>query len=69
MAPSVPASWGWAAAGPAAATLGSAPLGMLAAAVPLAADEVGAGLGFPFMFPGLGRGPQRRAQAPSRALL
>jgi PPE-repeat protein len=52
---SVPPSWGWAAAGP-AATLGSAPLGMLAAAVPLAADEVGAGLGFPFMFPGLGRG-------------
>jgi PPE-repeat protein len=53
---SVPASWGWAAAGPAAATLGSAPLGMVPAAVPLAADEVGAGLGFPFMFPGLGRG-------------
>jgi PPE-repeat protein len=52
---SVPPSWGWAAAGP-AATLGSAPLGMLPAAVPLAADEVGAGLGFPFMFPGLGRG-------------
>lgn len=52
---SVPPSWGWAAAGP-AATLGSAPPGMLTAAVPLAADEVGAGLGFPFMFPGLGRG-------------
>jgi PPE-repeat protein len=52
---SVPPSWGWAAAGP-AAKLGSAPLGMLPAAVPLAADEVGAGLGFPFMFPGLGRG-------------
>jgi PPE-repeat protein len=50
---SVPPSWGWAAAGP-AATLGSAPLGMLApAATPL---EAGAGLGFPFMFPGMGRG-------------
>jgi PPE-repeat protein len=50
---SVPASWGWAAAGPAAA-LGSAPLAMLApAAAPL---EAGAGLGFPFMFPGLGQG-------------
>jgi PPE-repeat protein len=49
---SVPASWGWA-AGP-AATLGSAPLGMLApAAAPL---EAGAGLGMPFMFPGIPRG-------------
>jgi PPE-repeat protein len=49
---SVPATWGWSAAGPAAAALGSAPLGMLA---PVAAPlEAGAGLGFPFMFPGMG---------------
>ena len=50
---SVPPTWGWAAAAP-AALMGSAPLGMMtSAAVPL---DVGGGLGFPFMFPGLGRG-------------
>jgi len=50
---SVPPTWGWAAAAP-AALMGSAPLGMLtSAAVPL---DVGGGLGFPFMFPGMGRG-------------
>jgi PPE-repeat protein len=46
----VPPSWGWAAAGP-AAMLGSAPM-LAPAAVPLE----GAGLGVPFMFPGLPRG-------------
>jgi len=54
---SVPANWGWAATAP-AGMLGSAPLGMLAPAA--AGADVGAGLGFPFMFPGLGglgRGP------------
>jgi PPE-repeat protein len=48
---SVPANWGWAATAP-AGMLGSAPLGMLAPAA--AGADVGAGLGFPFMFPGLG---------------
>ena len=47
----VPPSWGWAAAGP-AAMLGSAPM-LAPAAVPL--EATGAGLGFPFMFPGMGQ--------------
>ncbi len=53
---SVPATWGWAATAP-PGLLGSAPLGMLGPAA--AGADVGAGLGFPFMFPGvagLGRG-------------
>jgi PPE-repeat protein len=56
---SVPPSWGWAAAGP-AAMLGSAPM-LAPAAVPLG---VGAGLGFPFMFPpGMGRAAAAGAAA------
>jgi PPE-repeat protein len=47
----VPASWGLAATAP-AGLLGSAPLGMLAPAA--AGADLGAGLGFPFMSPGLG---------------
>jgi PPE-repeat protein len=46
---SVPANWGWAATAP-AGLLGSAP--MLAPAA--AGADLGAGIGFPFMFPGLG---------------
>jgi PPE-repeat protein len=49
---SVPANWGWAATAP-AGLLGSAPM-LAPAAVPLAGADLGAGLGFPFMFPGLG---------------
>jgi PPE-repeat protein len=49
----VPPNWGWAATAP-AALLGSAPLRM--PAVPLAGNDLAAGLGFPFMSPGgLGR--------------
>jgi hypothetical protein len=49
----VPANWGWAATAP-AALLGSAPLRM--PAVPLAGNDLAAGLGFPLMSPGgLGR--------------
>ena len=48
---SVPPSWGWAATAP-----GGGGLPILApAAVPLAGDDVAAGLGFPFMFGPLGR--------------
>jgi len=49
---SVPANWGWAATAP-AGLMGAAPM-MAPAALPLAGADVGAGLGFPFMFPGLG---------------
>ena len=48
---SVPANWGWAATAP-AGLLGSAP--MLAPAAAAAGTDLAAGLGFPFMFPGLG---------------
>lgn len=49
----VPANWGWAATAP-AGMLGSAPMMAPAAAAQLAgATDLGAGLGFPFMFPGL----------------
>src|SRR5262249_10375901 len=51
---SVPATWGWAAAGP-GAMFGSAPMGVLAPAGAASLDA-GAGFGFPFMFPGMGRG-------------
>lgn len=47
---SVPSNWGWAATAP-AGLLGSAP--MLAPAASLAGSELGAGFGFPFMFPGM----------------
>ena len=50
---SVPPNWGWAATAP-ASLLGSAPLRM--PAVPLAGNDLGAGLGgFPLPFGGLGR--------------
>ena len=45
----VPPGWGWAAAGP-AGMRGSAPM-LAPAAVPLVGADLGAGLGFPFMFP------------------
>ena len=48
---SVPPSWGWAATAPAA---GGLPI-LAPAALPLAGDDVAAGLGFPFMFGPLGR--------------
>jgi PPE-repeat protein len=52
---SVPANWGWAAAAP-AGMIGAGQLPVLApAGVPLAGDEVAAGLGFPVPFGGLGR--------------
>ena len=47
---SVPSSWDWAATAP--GLLGSAPM-LAPAAVPLAGADVGAGLGFPFLFGGL----------------
>ena len=49
---SVPPNWGWAATAP-AGLLGSAPLRM--PAVPLAGNDVAAGLGFPVPLGGLGR--------------
>ena len=48
----VPPNWGWAATAP-AALLGSAPLQM--PAVPLAGNDLAAGLGFPMPLGGLGR--------------
>jgi PPE-SVP subfamily C-terminal region len=53
---SVPPNWGWAATVP-AGLVGAGRLPILSpGAVPLAGNDVGAGLGFPFMFPGgLGR--------------
>ncbi|MDD4866445.1 MAG: PPE family protein [Mycobacterium sp.] len=49
----VPANWGWAATAP-AGMLGSMPLMAPVTAAQLAgATDLGAGLGFPFMFPGL----------------
>jgi PPE-repeat protein len=51
---SVPANWGWAAAAP-AGMIGAGELPILApAGVPLAGDEVAAGLGFPVPFGGMG---------------
>jgi PPE-repeat protein len=49
---SVPPNWGWAATAP-ASLLGSAPLRM--PAVPLAGNDLAAGLGFPLPLGGLGR--------------
>jgi PPE-repeat protein len=49
---SVPPNWGWAATAP-PALLGSAPLGM--PAMPLAGNDLAAGLGFPLPLGGLGR--------------
>jgi PPE-repeat protein len=52
---SVPPNWGWAASAP-AGMAGAAQLPMLApAGVPLAGNDVAAGLGFPLPFGGLGR--------------
>jgi PPE-repeat protein len=49
---SVPANWGWAATAP-AGLLGSAPILAPAGALAAGATDLGAGFGFPFMFPGM----------------
>ena len=49
---SVPANWGWAATAP-AGLLGSAPILAPAGALAAGAADLGAGFGFPFMFPGM----------------